>query len=318
MSFPPGLLRQCLILAGPTASGKSAAALLLAERIGAEVVSLDSMTVYKGMDIGTAKPSHDERQRVAHHLLDIADPWEEFSVAEYLRLVQQAADRILVTGRVPLFVGGTGLYLRALLRGFSAGPQADWQLRQQWQQAAVQNGPRWLHAELQRRDPAAAAKLHPNDMRRLIRAIEVFEITGRPISEDHHQQPLPPEQQPRLAVWLQPDRDWLYHRIDQRVQQMLADGWLQEAGRLLELSQPPGRTASQALGYRELFQYLQNGGDLQAVTAGICTATRQFAKRQHTWFRSLTECRPLPVGPGSSAEIIAQQLQDLLASRPGE
>ncbi|MFN5899642.1 MAG: tRNA (adenosine(37)-N6)-dimethylallyltransferase, partial [Planctomyces sp.] len=142
MSFPPGLLRQCLILAGPTASGKSAAALLLAERIGAEIVSLDSMTVYKGMDIGTAKPSHAERQRVAHHLLDIADPWEEFSVAEYLRLVQQAADRILITGRVPLFVGGTGLYLRALLRGFSAGPQADWQLRQQWQQAAEQNGPR--------------------------------------------------------------------------------------------------------------------------------------------------------------------------------
>jgi tRNA dimethylallyltransferase len=317
MSFPSGLLRHCLILAGPTASGKSAAALLLAERIGAEIVSLDSMTVYRGMDIGTAKPSDAERQRVAHHLLDIADPWEDFSVAEYLRLVRQAADSILGKGRIPLFVGGTGLYLRALLRGFSAGPQADWQLRQQWQQDAVRNGPAWLHGELRRRDPAAAARLHPNDMRRLIRAIEVFELTGRPISEDQQQQPLPPALRPRLAVWLQPDRDWLGHRIDLRVQQMLADGWLQEARTLLELPQPPGRTASQALGYRELFQYLQIGGDLQAVSDGICTATRQFAKRQHTWFRSLTECQPLSVGPGSSAEIVAEQLLEKLADRPG-
>jgi len=312
MSFPPGLLRHCLIIAGPTASGKSAAALLLAERINAEIVSLDSMTVYRGMDIGTAKPSLADRQRVRHHLLDIAEPWEEFSVAEYLRLVQQAAESILAAGRTPLFVGGTGLYLRALLRGFSAGPEADWNLRQRWQGEADLRGPEWLHAELQRRDPVAAAKLHPNDMRRLIRAIEVFELTGRPISEDQQQQPLPIALQPKLAVWLQPDREWLYERIDRRVQEMLAAGWLLEAQTLRGLLRPPGRTASQALGYRELFQYLQQGGDLGAVAEGICTATRQFAKRQYTWFRSLTECQAVPAGQGSTAECVAQQLLNML------
>ena len=315
MSFPSGLLRQCLIIAGPTASGKSAAALLLAERINAEIVCLDSMTVYRGMDIGTAKPSLADQHRVPHHLVDIAEPWEEFSVAEYLRLVQQAAESILARGRTPLFVGGTGLYLRALLRGFSAGPEADWNLRQQWQSEAELHGPEWLHAELRRRDPAAAAKLHPNDMRRLIRAIEVFELTGRPISEDQQQQPLPIALQPKLAVWLQPDREWLHARIDGRVHEMLADGWLLEAQALLAQPRPPGRTASQALGYRELFQFLQQGGDLGAVAAGICTSTRQFAKRQYTWFRSLTECHPLPTGQGSTAEGVAQRLLDMLHCR---
>ena len=313
MSFPPGLLRHCLILAGPTASGKSAAAMLLAQHLSAEIVSLDSMTVYRGMDIGTAKPVLEDRQRVPHHLLDIAEPWEEFSVAEYLRLVQGAAEQIVAGGGIPLFVGGTGLYLRALLRGFSAGPQADWSLRQHWQQAALQHGPEWLHAELRKRDPVAAGRLHPNDLRRQIRAIEVFELTGRPISEDQQQQPLPEDQRPRLAVWLQPDREWLQRRIDSRVEEMLRAGWLEEAGRLLSLPRPLSRTAAQALGYRELFQWLQAGGDFSEVTAGICTATRQFAKRQHTWFRSLEECLPVPVGAGSTAEGVSRQLLGLIA-----
>lgn len=177
------LSRDCWFLAGSTASGKSAVGMELAGRIGAEIVSLDSIALYRGMDIGTAKPSVQDRREVPHHLIDILDPHEEFSLAQYIEAAGRVAAEISGRGRQVLFVGGTPLYLKGLLRGVFQGPPADWELRRRLADEARQHGDVWLHEHLAAIDPVAAARLHPNDTRRLIRAIEVFEKLGRPISE---------------------------------------------------------------------------------------------------------------------------------------
>lgn len=315
MQLPPEILKRSWFLAGPTACGKSATALVLARQLDAEIISLDSMAIYRGMDIGTAKPTLEERQRIPHHLIDIADPHEDFSVAEFLQLAAAAATDIAARGRTPLFVGGTGLYLRSMLRGLCEAPAADWDLRRSLEQHARELGPEWLHAELARRDPVTAARLHLNDMRRIIRAIEVFELTGSPISADQTQQPKPLDQRPASVVWISPPREWLRDRISQRVDQMLTAGWLDETRTLMQRTPPLGRTASQALGYRELIEHLEGRISLDDAAAAIKTATHQFAKRQHTWFRNLEECRELPIrGEESAEEIAARVIQPLESS----
>ena len=317
MNFPAELLSQSIILAGPTASGKSALAMLLAERLGGEIVALDSMTVYRGMDIGTAKPTRADCERVPHHMLDVVDPEEEFSVAEYLRQSAMAIEGILGRGRVPLIVGGTGLYLRAMLRGMTAGPEADWELRRLWEQRAREHGPEWLHATLREMDPAAAARLHPNDMRRIIRAIEVFELTGRPISAGQQHGVRAGGMVARLTVWLDPERDWLRERIGQRVDVMMRLGWLDETRKLFERTPGPGRTAGQALGYRELAGHLRGETTLEAAVAQIRTLTCQFAKRQYTWFRSLGECTGIRVTGEESVEELAARVLSIPQTRTG-
>lgn len=301
-------LKSCLFLCGPTAAGKTTAAILLAHELNAEIVSLDSMAVYCGMDIGTAKPSLQERSQVPHHLIDLVPPDSDFSVADFLDHAAQAVEQILAAGRVPLFVGGTGLYLRAVLRGMSEGPAADSELRGWWQQQSELLGPDWLHEQLRERDPVTAARLHPNDRRRMIRAIEYFEITGAPISSVQSHTGVEPENRPRMVAWLNPPRPWLRERIRLRIQRMMQAGWLQETEMLLKSEHPPGKTASQALGYRELIAWLRQGGDLDETVEQICTATRQFAKRQCTWFRGLEECTAVDI----TGEEDSQQLAELL------
>jgi len=312
MNFPVGLLTQSIFLAGPTASGKSAVSLILAERLNAEIVSLDSMTVYRGMDIGTAKPAREERERVPHHLIDIADPHEDFSVAEFLRMASMAVEDIVKRGGVPLFVGGTGLYLRSILRGMAEGPEANWEIRTQWERQARANGPEWLHGQLQKVDPVTASRLHPNDMRRIIRAIEVFELTGTPISSGQQHGRRMSENAARLVVWLDPNREWLRQRIGDRVDEMMRLGWLEETRELLRRSSKAGRTAGQALGYRELSGYLHGETTLDAAVDQIRTATRQFAKRQYTWFRNLEECTAVAVAGQETAEDLANRILGLL------
>ncbi len=311
MKFPASLLRKCWFLAGPTASGKSGAAVVLAQELGAEIISLDSMAIYRGMDIGTAKPSLDERNRVPHHLVDVAEPHEEFSVTDFVRLAAEAASDIAERGRTPLFVGGTGLYLRSVLRGIFEGPMPDWELRKSLEQQAVQNGPQWLLDCLAACDPITAGRLHLNDMRRIIRAIEVFRLTGKPLSQDQHHQPLPPHERPRAVVWLEPPRDWLRDRIDRRIDQMLQAGWLEESRQLMLRNPPPSRTACQALGYRELMDHLNGLMTLPAAVEQIKIATRQFAKRQHTWFRNLKECCSLPISGTESPELLSRLIRQL-------
>ena len=311
MKLPSSLLRQCWFLAGPTACGKSATSLVLAERLNAEIISLDSMAIYRRMDIGTAKPSLADRLKVAHHLIDIAEPQEEYSVAEFVRHAACAAEEIVARGRVPLFVGGTGLYLRSILRGLSEGPEANWEFRRSIEQQAIQNGPEWLHNKLKACDPVTADRLHLRDMRRIIRALEVFELTGRPISDEQQHTPVSAEDRPQVVVWLEPPRDWLRARIDLRVDQMMLAGWLEETRELMALQPPPSRTACQALGYRELIDHLNGQLTLTAAVEQIKISTRQFAKRQHTWFRNLEECCSVAITGLESPEMIADKIQAL-------
>ena len=316
MTFSTELLRHCWFLAGPTACGKTALSLELAEQLNAEIVALDSMTLYRRMDIGTAKPSLDERSRVPHHLIDILDPHDEFSLAEYIVAAETCCREIVDRGRTPLFVGGSGLYLRGVLRGVFKGPEADWTLRRQLEEQAESEGSESLHCDLAQVDPLAASRLHPNDLRRIIRAIEVHRLTGRTLSEQQDQHPKPVVERTPHVYWLSPPRSWLYARIDTRVEQMFELGLLVEVRRLMESSRPLSRTARQGLGYKEVIDWIEAGHP--SVQGGpetdqrppdeliqlIKTGTRQFAKRQYTWFRNLEECVAIAIeGNETPSEI---------------
>lgn len=312
-----------LVLTGPTASGKTALALELAERIRAEIIALDSMTVYRGLNIGTAKPTPAERARVPHHLIDIRDPWESFTVAEWLERAAAACRDILARGKRPLLVGGTPFYLKALLHGLFPGPPGDEALRRSLEAEAATAGPAALHARLAAVDPRTAARLHPHDVRRVVRALEVYLLTGRPISawQTTWDTPAfarsaaaapPPVRLP--AVVLELPRPTLYDRIHRRVDAMLAAGWLDEVRRLRNLPRPLSREARQALGYRELLAFLEGTGPPWEQTVDrIRTRTRQFAKHQLTWFRHLPTLRPVPA---DAPDVVDRVLQAWTEAEP--
>lgn len=303
-----------LILTGPTACGKSALALELAERTGAEIIAIDSMTVYRGMDIGTAKPTFADRARVPHHLIDILEPWESLTVAAWLAQAEEACRDIKARGKKPLLVGGTPFYLKALLFGIFPGPPADEELRRQLEEEAARLGNEALHLRLAAVDPRTALRLHQNDVRRVVRAIEVHALTGKPISDwqqtwdspgfTNDPASVPSPQRIAAAVLVLP-REALYDQINRRVDAMLAAGWLEEVRRLCNLSRPMSREARQALGYREILAHLEGTGpDWDATAELIRTRTRQFAKRQLTWFRHLPQLHPLPAGSDNLVERI--------------
>jgi tRNA dimethylallyltransferase len=315
------MFNDCWFLTGPTASGKTQIGIELARRLRAEILSLDSMAVYRRMDIGTAKPTVDERAAVPHHLIDIADSDDEFSVAQYAAAAGQASREIAARGREVLFVGGTPLYLKALLRGLFDGPPADWQLRTELAAIADRDGPQALHDRLTAVDPLAAQRLAPADRRRIIRAIEVYEKTGRTISECQQQfDRARPASECRVFVLDRP-RAELYERINHRVDAMFAAGLVDEVRALTVGVRPLGRSASQAVGYREVLAHLAGELSLEAAVELVKTRTRQFAKRQLTWFRSLGECRFVPMmGEVDSAaiadEIIARGRESLRGPLP--
>lgn len=303
------LFLDCWFLTGATAGGKTEVGIELAGLIGAEIVSLDSMALYRGMDVGTAKPTADQRARVPHHLVDVIEPHEEYSLAQYVEAAGQCVEAIRGRGRLALFVGGTPLYLKALLRGIFRGPGADPEFRRACEQEARLRGSQVLHRRLAQVDPAAAARLHPNDTRRLVRALEVFEKTGRRISELQRQFDTGrPAEQCRVFVldWPRPE---LWARIDRRVERMFAAGLVDEVRALLARGRPLSKTARQAVGYRETIEHLEGTRDLPATIELVQTRTRQLARRQATWFRSLSECRFAPVSgqiePGKVALEIA-------------
>ncbi len=296
-------------LSGATAVGKSAVGLALAQRLGAEIISMDSMALFRGMDIGTAKPTRAERGRIPHHLIDVAAPHEDFSLAQYLDAAKQVAIEIKARSRRVLFVGGTPLYLKGLLRGVFEGPTADWDFRRAVMAEATSREPDWMHKKLAEVDPIAAARLHPNDARRIIRALEVFEKTGQTISslQQQFERGLPADAC-RVFVLDRP-REELHARIDCRVDAMFADGLVDEVRQLLTHSPEMSRTARQAVGYAEVIDYLHDEHDLTATITLVKTHSRQLAKRQATWFRSLSECRFMPLVGEVDAEAVAEQIQ---------
>lgn len=278
-----------LVIAGPTAVGKSQVALQVAIGLGGEIVSADSVQVYRGLDIGTAKASAAERALVPHHLLDIADPRENYTAADFQRDAREAIDRILSRGRVPVLVGGTGLYIRALLRGFAFSETGeDEGLRRKLHEEAELHGPEMLHERLASVDPEAAAKIHPRDLRRLQRALEVFTKSRRPISLQRLHTAGSSGYDVLMFVLNRP-REQLYLRIEQRVEKMIADGFMGEVKGLLDGGVPAGCKALQSLGYRQIVDCLQGKMTLPAAVELIKRDTRRYAKRQLTWFRSEPE-----------------------------
>jgi tRNA dimethylallyltransferase len=277
---------DCWFLSGPTASGKSALAIPLARRLGAEIVSVDSMAVYRGLDVGTAAPTPEQRQAVPHHLLDVVDAGEAYSVARWLADAAEAMADCRSRGRAILFVGGTPLYLRALRDGLAPLPPADPAIRAALAAEADRRGPEWLHARLATIDPAAAARIHPRDSKRTIRALEVAEVTGRPLSEAFAPAPDPLFER-RLMIVDSP-RTALYRRIDLRVHRMFSDGIIDETRAALAAPGGIGPTARQAAGYAETIALLAGRIDLAEAVRRTQQRTRQLAKRQLTWLRSFS------------------------------
>jgi tRNA dimethylallyltransferase len=293
----PEPFQNCLILTGPTGCGKSTLGLELADQLGAEILSMDSMALYRGMDIGTAKPDREARRRVPHHLLDVLDPWQSASVAWWLEQAAASVREIEKRGKQVLIVGGTPLYLKALLRGLFDGPAADRELRGQLTRETELAGPEALHRRLGQVDPQSAARLHPHDVRRIIRALEVWELTGKPISAWQEQwasdrASLDAASQFPRVLYLDLPRDLLYARIEARTRQMIDAGLVEEVRALRRLPHPLSREASQAVGYKELFDHLAGRSPLEQAITQIQTRSRNLAKRQLSWFRHLPECRP--------------------------
>lgn len=312
---PDLFVESCWFLTGTTAVGKTQTGLALADRLGAEIISLDSMAIYRGMDIGTAKPGAAEQAAVPHHLIDICDPIEEYSVAQYLAAAERVVGEIRSRGREVLFVGGTPMWLKCLLRGMFDGPPANWELRQTIEREAATLAPGELHKRLQQVDPLAATKIHANDTRRLVRALEVYRSTGEPIS--HQQLEFDEARSPEQCkvFVLQRDRDEQVERIETRVEAMLAEGLVDEVRSLLANGKPLGRTASQAVGYREVLDHLAGEIDEPAMIDKIKTRTRRFAKRQRTWFRGLSECRFVELAGEVDGAEVAERIVALGAEQ---
>lgn len=299
---------DCWFLTGATAVGKTAVGIALAQRIGAEIISLDSMAIYRGMDIGTAKPSAPERSIAPHHLVDIVEPNQEYSVAQYVDAAAATVAEIRSRGKEPLFVGGTPLYLKSLLRGLFEGPPADWQLRNEIEQELALVGQQALYDRLQQVDPVAASHIHPHDTRRLIRALEVFRATGEPISHQQLQFEEGRQAEECRVFVLRRKREELHARIEGRVEAMIDAGLVDEVRQLIANGHELGRTARQAVGYREALAYLAGEYDHNELIERIKARTRRFAKRQGTWFRSLSECRFADIAGDVDAPSIADKI----------
>ena len=312
---PP--LRDAWFLTGPTSSGKTPLAIALAERLGAEIVSLDSMAIYHGMDIGTAKPTAEQQAQVPHHMLDVVEPTEAFSVSNYVVAAHEAARQIRRRGKRVLVCGGTPLYLKALIRGLFLGPAADWECRAAIESDILRHGADQLRDRLAQVDPLLAHKLHPHDHRRMIRALEVARATGRPLSHWQEQFETPASRVDFPVAVLRLDRAWLHERINTRVESMLSRGLELEITELLQRHGQLGRTASQAVGYREMLEYIQGGPTLSETTALIKAHTRQFARRQEIWFRGLSELQPVPVTPETTLTEIVDTVASIFTTPVG-
>lgn len=276
---------QVLAIVGATATGKSALGMALAEELGGEIINADALQVYRGLDIGTAKPGAEEQARVPHHLIDILEPHERYSAGDFARRAREAIADIQERGRLPIVVGGSGLYLRALFEGISPIPPGDPEVRERLRGRLESEGLPALAAELRELDPETAARLPPGDTQRILRALEVAVVSGEPLSAWISRQPFGTQRIAALRVGLTLPRAILYDQIEGRVARMVRRGWVEEVAGLLSSGLSPSLPAFQAIGYRQLVQYLEGTWSLDRAIAETIRATRRFAKRQETWFR---------------------------------
>lgn len=304
MSSPERLL----FLVGPTAIGKSAVALILAGRLHAEIISCDSMQVYKGMDILTSKPRTDERLAIVHHLFDVVSPWQEFDASAYRRCALAALDSVIKKGRLPLFVGGAGLYMSVVLDGLFSDPGRDEHLRRTLLQQASE-GMR-LHERLIDIDFEAARNIHPNDTRRIIRALEVYMLTGKKISDLQKQRTGLDDDYAARVFGLRMALERLYRRIDKRVDAMFEQGVVDEIRKLLK--KKLSRTAAAAIGIQEIKGYLGGAYGEDEARSMMKQATRHYARRQMTWFRKDKRVEWVDVDDGDSPEVIAGRIEEKL------
>ncbi len=302
--------KPLVVVVGPTAVGKSEAAILLANALGTEVRTADSRQVYRGMDIGTDKPGPGERQGVPHRLLDLVEPDQPFNVGTYRRLALAEIERLHRTGQVPLVVGGTGLYVRALVRGLWAGPSADWNFRERLAAEARLRGADHLHQKLACVDPELAGRLHQHDQVKIIRALEVYHLLGCPLSDAHRRHGFAEAFCSPLLIGLNREREVLYRRIEARVETQLAKGLVRETRHLLEKGYGRHLGAMKGLGYRQMAGYLAGDYDYEEAVRRLKRDTRHFAKRQLTWFRKEPEITWLSIGEHETSEQVAARMMD--------
>lgn len=298
-------MKNVLAVVGATASGKTSLSIALAKELGGEIISCDSMQIYRGMDIGTAKPSKEEKEGIPHHLIDIVEPSESFSVADYAPLAAKAIEDITSRGKLPIFCGGTGLYLDAVLTANEYSEAAsDPSLREELTREAEEKGAQALWERLKAEDPASAEAIHPNNVKRVVRALEIKLLTGVSKSEWDKRSRLAPSPYHSMVLGLSyPDRAVLYERIDKRVDMMLEAGLVDEVRSLIESGRlPRGSTAAQAIGYKEILAYLDGEVSLGEAVETLKTATRRYAKRQITWFGSKSYVTPVEVSGSISTE----------------
>ena len=291
-----------IYIAGPTASGKSAAALVVAEQLGGEIISVDSMQVYRGLDIGTAKPTPQERARIPHHLVDVVEPSEAFDVSRYIGLSKAVEREIGARGAIPVFCGGTGLYFNALVSGIGNAPAPNAELRAELERTPL---PELLN-ELANVDPEAFARVDRSNPRRVIRAVEVIRTSGQPCSEQRAEW----DEKEGRGFWfgLNRDRADLHRRINERVEAMFAAGLVDETRQLLERGLAENRTAMQAIGYRQVVEHLRGERDLRTTIDLAKQKTRQYARRQMTWFRRQLRLDWIEVSPEETPEQIADEI----------
>lgn len=294
-------MRPILVILGPTATGKSALGMKLARRLGGEIVNADALQVYRGLDVGTAKPPPADRREIPHHLIDVLDPHEPFSAGEFARRARAAIADVQGRGNVAIVVGGSGFYLRALLEGLSPIPRGDGALRARLDRRLGTEGLEALRRELAELDPETAARLSPGDRQRILRALEVALASGRPLSAWIRDQPFGRRRLKAQRIGLTMPRSILYDRIADRVREMVERGWIHEITSMLDRGIEPEAPAFQAIGYRQLIRHLRGQGSLDEALDDIIRATRQYAKRQMTWFRKERDIRWIPALSASGA-----------------
>lgn len=309
-------MERLLVIVGPTAVGKTDISIRLAQRLNGEIISADSMQIYKFMDIGTAKPMPEEQQGIPHHLMDIIPPGAAFSVADYQAIARKTITEVIDRRRLPILVGGTGLYVRAVVDPYNFIPaDTDWQLREKLKAQASEAGIAALYSWLKDVDPAAAERIHPNDERRIIRALEVYQTTGEPLSFWEQQVDRGRQRYDLLMIGLTRPREQIYGRINARVDMMVQAGLIEEARRLLAQGLDQNFIASQAIGYKELFSYLQGSEGLNDALERLKMNTRRYAKRQLTWFRADPRINWLDVSKYQQPNELVDDVLQMVAAK---